>query len=246
VTDVEPAAGAPTPGPQSLIARRRAAALGGRGLGYHQRRADIIRAAATVFKEKGYRGTSLADIAEAMSVDRATLYYYVGSKEELLDEVVTDLVEANLVTAEQIRDTDEPAPAKLRRLVTSLMCSYADHYPFLYVYLQENLGQVVGQRQAWAQQMRLVNRRYEEAVEAIVRTGIEEGTLRPVTDPRVLAFGVMGMVSWTHRWFNPQRTTTDAQTIGAAYVDVLLNGMTVATETPAPETPPAPGTGPGP
>lgn len=221
------------PRPESEIGRRRAAARRGRGAGYHQRRAEIISAAATVFKEKGYRGTSLADIADAVAVDRATLYYYVGSKEELLDEVVTDVVKANLVTAQQIRDSDDPAPAKLRRLVTGLMCSYADHYPFLYVYLQEDLGHVTARRQAWAQQMRLVNRRYEEAVEAIVREGIEEGTLRPVTDPRVLAFGVIGMVSWTHRWFNPQRATADAETIGEAYVDVLLHGMTVVSTPPA-------------
>lgn len=219
--------------PPSAISRRRAAAQGGRGAGYHQRRSEIIGAAATVFKAKGYRGTSLADVADAVAMDRATLYYYVGSKEELLDEVVTDVVLANLAAAEQIRDDDQPAPVKLERLVTGLMSSYAEHYPVLYVYLQEDLGQVTARRQPWAQQMRLVNRRYEAAIVAIVQEGIEEGTLRPLTDARVLAFGLMGMVSWTHRWFNPQRAATDAVAIAAAYVDVLLHGMTVRPD-PAP------------
>lgn len=213
--------------PGSDIGRRRAAARGGKRVSYQNRREEIIQAAAAAFKQNGYRGTSLADIAAAVAVDRATLYYYVGSKEELLDEVVTDVVKANLLAAQAIRDSLDPAPDKLRRLVTGLMTSYAEHYPFLYVYLQEDLAHVGEKRRPWAQQMRAVNRRYEEAVEGIIRDGIEEGTLRPVTDTRVLAYGLMGMVSWTHRWFNPQRATVDATTIGAAYVEVLLNGMAV-------------------
>ena len=216
-----------TPPPGSHIGRRRAAAQHGRGANYQQRRGEIIDAAAAVFRAKGYRGTSLADIAEQVGMDRATLYYYVGSKEELLDEVVTDVVRANLLVAEQIRDSTDPAPDKLRQLVLGLMSSFSEHYPFLYVYLQENLAHVTEQRQPWAQAMRAVNRRYEQAVESIIREGIERGTLRPVADPRVLAYGLMGMVSWTSRWFHPVRTPWDAGTIGAAYVDVLLHGMTV-------------------
>jgi AcrR family transcriptional regulator len=176
-----------TPRRGSEIGRRRAAAQHGRRANYQQRRGEIIDAAAAVFKAKGYRGTSLADIAEQVGMDRATLYYYVGSKEELLDEVVTDVVKANLLAAEEIRDSCVPAPDKLRQLVLGLMVSFAEHYPFLYVYLQENLAHVTEHRQPWARAMRAVNRRYEQAVEGIIREGIEEGTIRPVGDPRVLA-----------------------------------------------------------
>jgi len=179
------------------MSRRRTAAQGRRRAGYTERRAEIVAAAADVFRARGYRGTSLADIAEAVGTDRASLYYYVSSKEELLDEVVTDVVKANLVVAEQIRDSDAGAPHKLRTLVTQLMCSYAEHYPFLYVYLQENLAHVAAPRQAWATEMRRVNRRYEAAIEAIVQQGIEEGSLRAVSSPRVMAYGLIGMVSWT-------------------------------------------------
>ena len=210
---------------RSAIGRRRAAALDGRRAGYHSRRTEIIRVAASLFKQKGFRATSLADIAAAVGADRATLYYYVGSKDELLDEVVTDVVKENLELARGIRDCDDPAPVKLRRLVTSIMTSYAEHYPFLYVYVQENLSDVGEKRQAWARQMRRVNRRYEQTVEAIVREGVEDGSLRAVGDPRVVAFGLLGMVSWTSRWFNPHRSTVSAEQVAATYVDVLLHGI---------------------
>lgn len=207
------------------MGRRRASARGRHKPGYTERRAEIVTAAAEVFRVRGYRGTSLADIAEAVGTERASLYYYVGSKEELLDEVVTDVVKANLVVAEQIRDSDTGAQEKLRTLVTQLMCSYAEHYPFLYVYLQENLAHVAAPRQAWATEMRSVNRRYEAAVEAIVAQGIEEGSLRAVSSPRVMAYGLVGMVSWTSRWFVPQRSPVGAAAVGESYAELLLHGM---------------------
>ena len=213
------------PDEESGIGRRRAAALAGTGAGYHERRAEIVRATATLFRAKGYRGTSLADVAAAVGIDRATIYYYFDSKEALFDEIVSDLVRANLAVAEAIRDGDEPAPDKLRRLVTGLMASYAEHYPFLYVYLQENLAHVGERRRAWSRDMRVVNRRYESAVEAIIADGMEAGTLTPVAEPWVLAYGVIGMVSWTNRWFDPNDADVDAATVGEAYARVLLEGL---------------------
>ena len=211
----------------SGIGRRRAAARDSKKRAYSLRRAEIVNAAAEVFKQRGYQGTSLADIAEAVGTERASLYYYVSSKEELLDEVVTDVVKANLVVAESIRDAPGPAPAKLRELVTRLMCSYAEHYPFLYVYLQENLAHVALPRREWASEMRRVNRRWEDAVTAIVQQGVDEGTLRHLADARIVAYGVIGMVSWTNRWFNPVRSPVEAAAIGESYARMLLDGVEV-------------------
>lgn len=105
------------------------------------------------------------------------------------------------------------------------MCSYAEHYPFLYVYLQEDLAHVAEQRRPWAQAMRSVNRRYEAAVEAIIVQGIAEGSLVAITEARVLAYGLLGMIGWTHRWFNPEQSDVDADAIGTAYAQLLLSGL---------------------
>ena len=126
----------------SGIGRRRAAARDEGGEEYRQRRAEIVRAAAGIFKEHGFRATKLGDVAEALNMDRASLYYYVGGKEELFHEVVGGAVAANADAAEAIRQGPGTAPEKLRALVTGLMVSYAESYPFLYVYIQENLSTV--------------------------------------------------------------------------------------------------------
>jgi TetR/AcrR family transcriptional regulator, cholesterol catabolism regulator len=211
----------------SGIGKRRAAARDEGGAAYQERRTEIVRAAAEMFKRNGYRGTKLNDVAEAMNLDRASLYYYVGSKEELFHEVVGGAVEANADSAEGILGGPGAAPEKLRRLITGLMISYARTYPFLYVYIQENLGTVAPDRSDWAREMRRHNRRYENAVVAIVQSGIDEGTLRTETQAWVVAYGIIGMVAWSNRWFNPNESSVPAEEIGAAYAETLLRGLQV-------------------
>lgn len=213
--------------PDSRIGRRRAAAAEGDGENYHDRRTEIVRAAVALFREKGFRRTSLAGIAEAVGTERASLYYYFSSKEEVLNEAVTPIVLRNTVIAEEIRDSAEAAPEKLRRLMVGLLRSYAENYPLLYMYLEENLSYVTENRQAWAAEMRAVNRRYVAAIEQIIQEGIAAGSLRPIGDPRILANGLMGLVSWTHRWFNPTQSPIEAGTIGEAYADLLVGGLGV-------------------
>ena len=210
---------------ESGIGQRRAQARGQQNAVYADRRSEILAAAAKLFKSQGFRGTSLIHIAEQVGTDRASLYYYFSSKEELFDVLVTDVVKENLATAEGIRDSAGPAPEKLRKLIVSLMESYAEHYPFLYVYLQENMAHVAPKRQAWARQMRQINRRYESAITDIIRMGIDEGSIKAAGEPWVLAYGVMGMVSWTHRWFNPNTSEVDARAIGESYAEVILAGL---------------------
>jgi TetR/AcrR family transcriptional regulator, cholesterol catabolism regulator len=211
----------------SNIARRRAAAKGDGRVEYLERRAEIVRAASEVFKERGFARTTLKHVAEAMGVDRASLYYYVSSKEELFHEIVGDAVNVNLAAATAIHADTAPAPAKLRRLIEGLMQSYADYYPLLYVLIQENLGHVAPEDSEWAQEMREINRRYVDLLIEMIQTGQDEGSIRSTAPAWLLAYGIIGMVGWTNRWFNPNETIVDAHEIGTAFADLVLNGLTV-------------------
>lgn len=222
---------APAPAPRqgggstSAIGRRRDRARSSGTDSYRERRREIARVAAQVFNQKGFRGTSLGAVAAALGTDRASLYYYIASKEELFDEVVREATEANVATAEAIGSSGAPAAEKLRTLVRELMASYARNYPLQYVYIRENLSHVAPERSAWSQHMRGLNRRYEECVVAIVQEGIDDGTFRPLASARVVAYGILGMVGWTNRWFVPDRSRETADQIGSAYAEMVLAGL---------------------
>ena len=210
----------------SGIGRRRAAAKNETANpAYLERRREVVEAAARVFKRKGYKGTRLSDIAEELQTDRANIYYYVSSKDELFEEAVTEAATANIVRAEEIRDGTGTPAEKLRAVVEELMTSYAEHYPFLYVFIQENLSHVKESRAGWAAEMRSINKRYESVVVSLIQQGYDDGTLRDIGPAWVVAYGIIGVVGWTNRWFDPSRSDADAGVIGKAYAEMLLGGL---------------------
>lgn len=208
----------------SGIGQRRAAAQADGGAAYQERRREIVNAAAEVFRDKGLRGTSLNDVAERLSTDRASLYYYVGSKDELFHEVVHEAAEANVRAAEEIVAGDAPAPEKLRALVKSTMASYGRHFPFLFVYIQENLSQVPNPKTEWSKKAKTINKRYDAAIVAMIQQGLDEGSIMPVASARVLAYGIIGMMNWTHRWFKHDDALS-AEEIGESYAQMVLGGL---------------------
>lgn len=212
-------------GYESNIGRRRAVAQEGASANYVDRRQEILRAAAEVFKRRGFGRTTLNDVANETGIDRASLYYYFASKEELFQELVMDAVEMNLTIATAIRDGPGTAAEKLRRLVEEIMQKYASQYPVLYVLIQENLRHVAPEHSGWAARMRELTHEYENVVIELVETGRTDGTLRPIAPAWLIAYGILGTVSWTHRWFNPSRSAVSADEIGGAYAEMLLEGL---------------------
>src|SRR3546814_105209 len=80
----------------SNISKRRSSALKEGSAEYLAKRAELLAIAANQFKTKGYRSAKLAEIGLKAGLDRATVYYYFGSKEELFRECLRSGVEANI------------------------------------------------------------------------------------------------------------------------------------------------------
>ncbi len=64
------------------------------------RRAELTRAAARLFSERGYHGTSMQHLGDALGIQRGSLYAHIGSKEDLLFDVVDEGAERFLARAE--------------------------------------------------------------------------------------------------------------------------------------------------
>jgi AcrR family transcriptional regulator len=191
---------------------------------YDERREQLLRAAAKIFRAKGFHATSVSDIAAEFGSDRASLYYYVASKEELFELVIEQAVLDNVQIAEQIRDGGGAPAAKLREILIALMRSYDVHFPQLFVFLQEDTGRLAGKDEAWSHRMQGWSRRYFQAVRDVIQAGIDSGAFASALPVAVIAQGVVGMVSWSHRWYQPN-SGVPAEEIGAGFADTLLCGL---------------------
>ena len=87
---------------------------------------EILEHATRLFAERGYDGTTLQDIADAIGITRPGLYNYISSKEQLLAELVRDVSEntAHIVRAVRLR-TDLSSVEKLRIVVRTLVLQRA-------------------------------------------------------------------------------------------------------------------------
>jgi AcrR family transcriptional regulator len=209
---------------ESGIGKRRRAARTDGNHEYKARRDELIRVAATVFKEKGYEAATLNDVAERFGADRASLYYYVASKQELFQEAVRGVLDANVEAAEAILESEGDARDKLRRLVERLITSYEENYPYTYVYIQEDMRKVASDKSPWARQMARQTRRFESITRELIAHGVEDGTFRDDVRIDLAANALFGMLNWTHRWFKPGRQVNAAD-MADAFCAIFFDGM---------------------
>lgn len=222
----------------SNISRRRRSAKADGGPEYAAKRDELVRIASRLFKERGFSKTRLIDIANAAGLDRATVYYYVGSKDELFQEAVEGMLTSNLANAQAIADnTTESIREKLTKIVELLMVSYEVHYPQMYVYIQEQMHQVAHEESAWAKLIMQKTRDFEKLVRHLLQQGIDSGELRGDLPARLASNALFGMFNWTHRWFTPDGSLT-AREIAAAFASIFFDGFVASVEVPAVATAP--------
>jgi AcrR family transcriptional regulator len=210
---------------ESGIGKRRSAAKTDSSASYQAKREEIAEAAVRVFNRLGFQRASLGAVAAELDIDRASLYYYVSSKEALFDEVVRTVVERNLEMIKRIKDSNISPRRKLYDLIVALMKSYGEHYPLFYIYIRENLSHVSDKRSEWSRYMRDLNKQTSDAVIAIVEQGYSDKSFRNIGSARVVAYGVLGVVGWTHRWFRPAESDVSADEIGRTYAEMVLAGL---------------------
>lgn len=210
--------------PASVIGQRRQAASADSSASYQTRRKEICEAAVRVFHRQGFAGASLSAVATELGIDRASLYYYFSSKDELFDEITTSVLEENTALARRIADSAISPRRKLRELVTAMMVSYSENYPLLYIYIREDLRQVADARSKWSEHMRGLNRQIENAFIEIIEQGYEDRSLRRIGSARMVAYGILGMLNWSHRWYRPGKGES-ADEAGRTFAELALSGL---------------------
>lgn len=216
---------------QSNISRRRQAASTGNTDSYRGRRSQILKAAAATFQEKGVSATTLDDVAGRVGLDRASLYYYFSSKEQLLQDLLRVAVQRNVGRAEQIAASDLDAKSKLAAAIQALMRSYAEDYPYLYIFVDEYLGGLrTSKTTPWLKQVKQMAQRYDSAIHKIVTDGMNEGLFHKVADPTTVARGIVGMLNSTSTWFRPE-SPDDADRVAEDFSALIFNGLAVRQET---------------
>ena len=182
-------------------------------------REDILEAAAQVFRQKGFHGASMNDIADATSLKKASLYHHVSSKQEILLEILDRALQLLLDRISSITNRNIPADKKLRLMVQEYLQILVDNIDLASVLLFEHRSL---ERRQHARHV--PNRdKFEQLWKDVIAEGVS-ARLFACANPALTARALLGQLNWTITWFRADGELSIEQ-IADQYSDLLLNGL---------------------
>jgi AcrR family transcriptional regulator len=181
----------------------------------------IIEAAAKIFSEKGFHATSMQDIADAVNLQKASLYHHFSSKQEILVDILDhalDLINNQLeIVLSQSLSTDE----KLRQAMVVYFQTIAENKNLAAVLLLElrSLDPELKARQAVRRE------KFERLWRDLIIEGKQQGIFNDV-DPSLTGRAILGVMNWTVTWYRSDGTHTAGE-IADVFADLLLSGLLI-------------------
>jgi len=181
------------------------------------RREELTRQAARLFAQKGYHGTSIGEIAEALGVQKGSLYAHIDSKQDLLYETMAEGARAFHAGLDEIPEDVRPVE-KIRFALRSHLRVVADQLDVATVFVQEwrylegeRREEILGER-----------RRYEERIRALFREGRDLGELQSDLDDATAALLALSAANWAYTWLQPGRDTDE---LADRFFALLIDGI---------------------
>jgi TetR/AcrR family transcriptional regulator, cholesterol catabolism regulator len=183
------------------------------------RRDDLVRAAARLFSERGYHGTSMQQLADALGLLRGSLYAHIGSKEDLLFDVVDEGAERFLARGRAALAA-ATAAERLRRFLVVHVETAIEHLDAGTVFLNE-WRYLSDARRAIVQAKR---DEYEAMLTSIIEAGIASGEFRADADVRFAVLLVLSAGNWVYEWYRPGGALGPTQ-IGERFAELIITGL---------------------
>ncbi len=180
----------------------------------------VLDAAANVFRKKGYHNASISDIAESVGMLKGSLYYYIESKDELLESLVLSALDSYRHSLEDILTANEPADTIIKKAVAAYMnpVDISLDRRAVFLFERHNLQGPAKKR---------INKQivaYEKLWLDVFDQGKKEGIIRDDVHTPVLLHSFFGMANWTLSWYE-KKGLYSLEQIGDIYTSIFLDGV---------------------
>lgn len=195
---------------------------------FQLKRDAVLEAAAALFRQRGYEGASLNELADILNITKPTIYYYVESKDRLLLDIKIQVQEQILAFMKTTVAETGTALQKLR----AIMIRYAE-------FMMSDYGtclSLIANREIGEKGRIEVEARTDEANQILYRLldqGKREGSMM-VPDRVVACHALFGSLNWMSQWAKPDGRLP-ADKLIPMHVDILLSGI-AAPSSPASRT----------
>jgi AcrR family transcriptional regulator len=179
----------------------------------------ILESAAQVFRQKGFHGASMADIAEAVNLQKASLYHHFESKQEILLQLLDRALDMLSDEMGQVLATELPADEKLRLAMRTYLKTLSHQGDLVSVLLLEYRS-----LESELYTRHIPHRdRFEAMWRELLRDGVQSGTFE-CDDVPLAVRGLLGMLNWTITWYRPNGRRSVEQ-IAEHFANVFMSGI---------------------
>jgi len=179
----------------------------------------IVRKAATLFREKGYKAASMRDLAEAVGVEAASLYNHIKSKSELLHELVFSVANKFVLKMDEIESENISSLQKMEKLLRFHVTEMIHNYEEVYVSDREWKHLSDPYLSNFQNQRRV----YRKRIAAIIEEGIRNKEIKPIDAPTVVLI-FLHAVSGIESWHRSTKKIT-APELEQNMVTILIDGL---------------------
>jgi len=182
-------------------------------------RVHILKSAAHAFKQLGYHGATLEQIAAALKMQKGNLYYYFRSKEDILFACHQYSVDRLLDVLDTVERADLHPEQKLHRLLVGFVHTILDDLHGTALFLDIKVLGPKYLRQAIARRDE-----FDRGLRRVIQQGVDWGVFDPKVDPKLLSFAIMGAVNWIPRWYSPEGPA-NSEEIADRFARYLIAGL---------------------
>lgn len=159
---------------------------------------QILEAAAFVFHEKGYSAATLQDIADRVGILKGSIYYYIKTKGDLLENLLFQVHAEGLAMVRESLGGQGDVLDRLDRLVHAYLSFIIDNPEKTTVYIHE-----VQQLSREARDKIFRDHSLRRLVEAVLVEGQTTGLIHPSLDPRLAAQTMLSSLNSIYQWYQP-------------------------------------------
>jgi TetR/AcrR family transcriptional regulator, cholesterol catabolism regulator len=181
------------------------------------RKDELTRAAARLFAERGFHGTSMDALAQELGVQKGSLYSLTGSKQQLLYDTMRKGADAFHAALDAVPE-DAAAADRMRAALRGHLHVVGEQVDVATVFTREWRYLEGAERE----EILAERRRYEERWRALFREGVESGGLRTDLDVGAAALLVLSAANWAYTWLAPGRDTDE---LADRFTAILVDGI---------------------
>jgi AcrR family transcriptional regulator len=184
------------------------------------RREQILEIASGLFREKGYKGSSMRLLAEHMGMEAASLYNHISGKEELLKEICFEVAASYLRQLTEVENKPISTREKVELIIRFQIQMMLEAFEQVYV-SQRDWKHL---RDPWLSDFLTQRRQYEKRFSDIIATGIQQGVFRNI-DPYVAVLGILSAIRGIEFWHRHKKGVS-ATVLEDDLTSMLINGLT--------------------